>query len=380
MQSIFRASVAILLALLLQPVLSAEGLIESALTRAKDNRGEIERALKDVPKAQAEGMQFLVSHMPERDLQKLSAKYLLNNVKFAYQAWNESPWKDQIPKEVFFNDVLPYASINERRDDWREDFLKRFKPLIKDAKTPGEAAALLNQRVFPTLKVRYSTKRRKADQSPYESIESGLASCSGLTVLLIDACRSQGIPARFVGTPLWSDNSGNHSWVEVWDDGWHFTGAAEPTGNNLDRAWFLGRASKANRDSYLNSIYATSWKKTPINFPLVWDPRIDYIRAVNVTDRYTNRDAKIPEGHVRVMFRVLYAKGQRLNARIKVLDDEGKSVFAAKTNDERFDANDHITKALPKGKEFQLQIGAGPQTIKFKVEKEDQLISFQLSS
>jgi hypothetical protein len=80
------------------------------------------------------------------------------------------------------------------------------------------------------------------------------------------------------------------------------------------------------------------------------------------------------------MFRVLDAKGQRLNARIKVLDDEGKSVFAAKTNDERFDANDHITKALPKGKEFQLQIGAGPQTIKFKVEKEDQLISFQLSS
>jgi hypothetical protein len=375
MQKLCHSIVVILLFVVVQPIAGAEDAIESALQRAKDNRSQIENALKDVSKEQAEGMRFLVSHMPERDLQALSAQYLLNNVKFAYQAWEQSPWKEQIPKEVFFNDVLPYASINERRDDWREDFLKRFKPMVEGAKTPGQAAAMLNQKLFPTLNVKYSTKRRKADQSPYESIESGLASCSGLTVLLIDACRSQGIPARFVGTPLWSDKSGNHSWVEVWDDGWHFTGAAEPTGADLDRAWFLGRASQANRDSFLNAIYATSWKKTPIAFPLVWDPRIDYIRAVNVTDRYTNRGEKIPAGHVRVMFQVTSVQGQRLNARITVLDAAGNSVFAAKTNDERFDANDHITKTLPLGKTFQLQIGNGTQTIEFKVEKEGQLIS-----
>ena len=76
-----------------------------------------------------------------------------------------------------------------------------------------------------------------------------MASCTGLSILLIDACRAVGVPARFVGTPLWSDGSGNHSWVEVWDDGWHFTGAAEPTGDALNKAWFTGRAAQAQRDS-----------------------------------------------------------------------------------------------------------------------------------
>ncbi|MEE9394119.1 MAG: hypothetical protein V3W41_16595 [Planctomycetota bacterium] len=39
---------------------------------------------------------------------------------------------------------------------------------------------------------------------------AGTASCIGLSIMLIDAC-AVGVPARFVGTPLWSDGSGNHS-------------------------------------------------------------------------------------------------------------------------------------------------------------------------
>ena len=373
--------VAIVTALItLSSIADDQAAIDSALQRAQENRGQIEKALQEAPEDQAEGLRFLVRHMPERDLQELSAEFLLKNVKFAYQAWNESPWKDRIPKEIFLNDVLPYASINERRDDWREDFMQRCKPLIKDAKSPSEAAALLNQKIFPLFKVKYSTERRRADQGPYESIESGLASCTGLTVLLIDACRSQGIPARFVGTPLWSDNSGNHSWVEVWDDGWHFTGAAEPTGNELDRAWFLGRASTADRQSRQNAIYATSWKQTPISFPLVWDPRIEYVRAVNVTDRYTNRGEKLPDGYVRVMFLVVQSGGERLSAEIDIRDPDGTSVFTGRTNDERFDVNDHITTALPLGKKFQLQVKHDDhqQTLEFIVEKEAQLLTVEL--
>ncbi len=153
----------------------------------------------------------------------------------AYDTLEKAPWADSIPEDIFFNNILPYASINERRDNWRSDFRKRFSDLVKEAKTPGHAAALLNQRLYPLVNVKYSTQRKKADQSPYESINSGLASCTGLSVLLIDACRAVGVPARFVGTPLWTDNSGNHSWTEVWDDGWHFTGAAEPNGTDLDK-------------------------------------------------------------------------------------------------------------------------------------------------
>src|SRR5262249_41900383 len=146
---------------------------------------------------------------------------------------------------------------------------------------------ILNQKIFPLLKVRYSTERRRAVQSPKESIESGLASCSGLSILLIDACRAVGVPARFVGIPMWPDTSGNHSWVEIWDDGWHFTGAAEPSGDRLDEGWFAGRAATAQRDVPEHAIYAVSFGQAPLRLPTSWIGGAMY--GINVTDRYTKQ-------------------------------------------------------------------------------------------
>jgi hypothetical protein len=356
--------------------------VEAALERAGDNRGQLERALHRVPAAEREGMEFLIVNMPQRDLQELTADFLLDNVHGAYQAWDEAPWKHAIPKEIFLNNVLPYANINERRDLWREDFRQRFLPLVKSAKSPSEAAALLNQQLFPSVKVKYSTQRRKADQSPYESIKSGLASCTGLSVLLIDACRAVGVPARFVGTPLWSDRSGNHSWVEIFDDGWHFTGAAEPNGMALNKAWFIDRASKAQRDDQLHAIYAVSFQKTPITFPLVWDRSIDYIHAVNVTDRYVNLAVKAPQGTTKVMFRVVdRGTGRRVAAQVKVANLDGSASLLERTaNDERFDANDHIAAYLPLGSELQVTARAGQAeaTRRIRVTPDEPLITLTL--
>lgn len=329
--------------------------LAAAIERAGDNAEEIKKAFAEVPSEQKEGMEFLVKYMPQHDLQSLKADFLLNNVRLAYEALENSPWAKQVPQDVFFNDVLPYASINERRDDWRQDFYKRFQPLIKDAKTPGEAAAMLNQKIFPLLEVRYSTKRRRADQSPLESIDSGLASCTGLSVLLIDACRAVGVPARFVGTPLWSDNSGNHSWVEVWDDGWHFTGAAEPSGDRLDEAWFTGRASAAKRDDQRHAIYAVSYKTTPLFFPMVWARETRWVHAVNVTDRYARKTEPLAEGMARVYVRVADKDNERVAAAVKFIDSEGEVVFSGESNDERFDANNHVTATLKLGETYQLK-------------------------
>src|SRR5207249_10681198 len=135
-------------------------------------------------------------------------------------------WHGNVTKEMFFNDVLPYACLNEARDPWRAKLREVCEPIVVGCKAPGQAAHLLNQKIFPLLKVRYSTERKRPDQSPIETIQSGVATCTGLAILLVDACRAVGIPARVVGTPLWSNLRGNHTWVEVWDGDWHFAGAA----------------------------------------------------------------------------------------------------------------------------------------------------------
>lgn len=269
-------------------------LAEAAVAGAGDNAPQLRRALDEAPADQRRGMQFLIAHMPQRDRESLSADYLLGNVHLAYRAWREAPWRDQITEEMFLNDVLPYACINERRDDWRADFHERFGPLVAQARTPGEAAVILNQKIFDMLGVKFGRSRPKADQSPLETIEAGVASCTGLSVLLVDACRAVGVPARLAGTPLWPDKSGNHTWVEVWDGQWHYTGAAEPAGGKLNRAWFTKRAKTAQRDHRLHAIYATSWRPTGTSFPLVWDRHARDVHAVNVTDRYARPHP--PEG------------------------------------------------------------------------------------
>ncbi len=260
--------------------------ISAALEGSSANRSEIEKALLDVPSSQRSGMAFLITNMPVRDLTTLKADFLLKNTELAYSARETMPWGKQIPEEIFFNDVLAYVSATETREPWRQEMMEICLPLVKNKKTITEAAQAINAELFTKVKVKYSTLRNRPDQSPSESRKTGLASCTGLSILLIDGCRSVGIPARLVGIPQWVHKPGNHTWVEIWDGDWHFTGACEHDAGGLNRAWFVGDAALAKKDSVRNAIYASSFKKTGTRFPLVWAPENQDVFAENVTDRY----------------------------------------------------------------------------------------------
>ena len=352
--------------------------VESSLQVAGDNRQQLERALEKVPADQQRGMRWLIVHMPPQDLQSLEAGFLLDNCRQAYDAWRSAPWHDQVDEELFVDTILPYASLNERREDWRTGFHEQFAPLVAEARSPGEAAAILNNTVYPQVGVIYSTKRPKADQSPHESIDAGMASCTGLSVILVDACRSVGVPARFVGTPLWSDESGNHSWVEVWDDGqWHFTGAAEPTGMDLDKAWFTGRASTAKRDDPRNAIYAVTWQDSPIHFPMSWRMHDMSVGGIDVTDRYTVDRQPVPDGMARVRFRAVDEHDQRMPVPVRVTG-KGMDAVETTTRDERFDANDHAEVLLPIGTVVTAEFDGGVGTAEFTVEEDEQLFSMKM--
>ena len=333
-----------------------DALARRSLRNAGSNRAEISKALRLVPRKQQEGMEFLIAFMPASDLQSLSAQFLLQHVKYAYKAWQESAWSESITKDIFLNNILPYSNVTETRESWRKDFYERFQVIVRDSKTPGEAAVKLNQEIFKITNVKYSTARKRPDQSPSETIDSGLASCSGLSVMLIDACRSVGIPARFVGTPMWSNKSGNHSWVEIWNDGWHFTGACEPAGDQLDRGWFLGRASQADRNSRLHAIYAVSYRPTKQRFPLGWADEKDWVWAVNVTDRYTQMKEELPAGMARVMFGAIDSDGTRLSAAVEIRDTAGNLIYEGTTNDIRFDTNDHLNVKLKLSEQYEILV------------------------
>ena len=324
------------------------GDIDLELDIAGKNKKEIEKAMQKVPKNQRSGMEWLIKHMPEEDLKKVTSRFLLNNCDLAYKSRKQFSWGASVPDSIFFEYVLPFASLNERRENWRKDFYYRFSTVIKSATSAYEAAAILNNKMFEMVGVKYSTKRPKADQAPYESMEAGLASCTGLSILLIDACRSIGIPARFVGTPMWYNNAGNHSWVEVWDGGWHHTGAAEPTGDELNNVWFSGLASRAVEGHPKYGIYAATWAKSELYFPMDWMPEVKEYKAVDVTQSYIQN---IDDSLVPIRIRALDSSGKRKPVTVVVTGEDDFS-FEGTSKSEACDLNDHLTLMLPKGKDF----------------------------
>ena len=140
--------------------------VEARLELAGTNRAAIATALRELPAARRPGMIFLVENMPLADLRSLTADFLLENLNLAYEGWEKSPWHDSVTEEIFFNDVLPDVCLSEKREQWRAKLREVCLPMVASCKTPGEAAHILNQKVFPHFNVRYNTGRRRPDQSP----------------------------------------------------------------------------------------------------------------------------------------------------------------------------------------------------------------------
>ena len=240
--------------------------------------------------------------------------------------------------------------MTERRESLRGEFLKRYLPLVKPCKSPGEAALLLNKSLFRDYRVGYNTRRLRPDQSSRESIAQGMATCTGLSIMLIEACRAVAIPARLAGIQSWPGRGGNHTWVEVWDDGWHFVGAAEPDAQGLDHAWFAGEAAGAIKDSPRNAIFAVTYRATGDHFPMVWDPATK-INAENVTLRYKTSAPPVPSGP-RLMVEVRMG-GQRVEADVFAIDRRtGAVVLSGKSLGPQADVNLHLSKPVTAGQSF----------------------------
>ena len=330
---------------------AAAGAPEDFIATAKVRHGEPgERAAR-----------FLVDNMPPHDRETLSTGFLVDNLNLAFNARTNFPWASQVPEDIFFNDVLPYAVFDETREYWRGDLLAKSREIVKGATTATEAAQALNRQLFKLINVHYNTGRKRPNQSPSESIQMGKATCTGLSIILVDACRAVGIPARAVGTPLWTNERGNHTWTEIWDGDWHFTGADEPDPAGLDRGWFVGDAAQARADVPRFAIYATSWRRDGLGFPMVWAQGSQEVAAVNVTPRYAKSSPAAAEGvhlGVRLWDR---PRGKRLAAKVCVLDGVRRECALATTKAGTADLNDLPRFTLPPGARGWLRFTLGDE-------------------
>ena len=212
--------------------------------------GEVDDLARDV--------EFLEKYAPPQ-YEPVPGDFTTNNCLLAQAARKTAP--EKYPDEIYLDYVLPYTVIREERDDWRAEFRERFAPLVAGCTNGYEAAAILDRKIWDMVNVHYNTKRDQARQSPRHSMRIHMASCTGISIILIDACRAVGVPARLVGCN-WTTIPGNHSWVEVWSNGgWHVLASGEK--EREDSVWFLNYAVKANAARDDKKIYASRWSPSP---------------------------------------------------------------------------------------------------------------------
>ena len=292
------AAVAIAIALIVWPSERYNPANDTALQEVIANSSraaELEALMAEIPAEHHKEMAFLLKNMPDFDREQMDLNLLRENVEYAHLAREKYSWAKRLPEDVYLYDVLPYHVVDEVRDSWRKELYEMFAPAVDTCKTMYDAVCAVNANIPRLTGVDYNTKREKTNQSPRESMRQGMASCTGLAILLVDAYRAVGIPARFAGTASWHDNRGNHSWTEVWLDGqWRVTEYYFPS--KLDHLWFMADASKADANDRTYAIYATRFGKADDWFPMVWaDGDVEgrsveelpqTVGAENVTEHY----------------------------------------------------------------------------------------------
>lgn len=251
----------------------------------------------DPSKEEEAALSFLYHNMPDTDRKKLKYDFLRLNTRQALAARADNDWAMDVPWDIFLNYVLPYANLDEPREDWRSQFYSLFSPLVTDTTNTLDAAMELNYKIW-TLRgwnITFKSNQTPDIMSPSQVIAAGYASCTGLAIFLVNACRAVGIPARVAGTPSWvspdpstQERFANHNWVEVWHNGvWSFTGPIEYADRQWNKTWFFpDSVSRAIPDSYLHSIYAASFKRTNTYFVLAWNEEYDGVPAYDVTKYY----------------------------------------------------------------------------------------------
>ncbi|GFR45390.1 hypothetical protein Agub_g6769, partial [Astrephomene gubernaculifera] len=236
-------------------------------------------------------LSFLYKYMPASDRKMLSYSFLLNQTRLALKARADNDWAREVPWDVFQNYVLPYANLDEPREDWRSEFYARFAPMVSGTTSILDAAVALNYQIWTSggWNITFKAQQTPDIMSPSQVIEAGYASCTGLAIFLVNACRSVGIPSRVAGIAEWVGNGGNHNWVEVWQGGvWSFTDPLGFPHRPWNTTWFFpDPVRQALPGSYPHGVYGASFKRTGREFPLAWrDEYESVVPGYDVTTYY----------------------------------------------------------------------------------------------
>lgn len=196
----------------------------------------------------------------------VSERMLISNINAAFDAWQSTPWANDIDFNTFCNYILPYRCSNEHiGGNWRMALREVYSSLITDETNMARAFAKIKKAVFNDVVLSNAYCPYALDAITCYMI--GRAECGQRSILLIDVLRALGIPAALDNTPMWADYSNkSHGWASViGKDGATYTVFEDDniakTLNPVDASVFIPRYHVSEDD---HCPYEIKRAKTPV--------------------------------------------------------------------------------------------------------------------
>lgn len=155
-----------------------------------------------------------------RDIETLPAEFLIDNIDDAFNAWEKSPWHDEVDFDRFKKFVLPYRADNELlRIGWRDSLVRTYTSVVNGAKTSKEAFERIRKAVNSVKRNGKYDFPHVMDAVALRNHYSGV--CLERCVYFVAVCRAFGLPVVIDNCGRWANYSDNsHTWVAlVLDDG-----------------------------------------------------------------------------------------------------------------------------------------------------------------
>jgi hypothetical protein len=240
------------------------------------------------------------THLPDG----LADGMIGQTIHYALRAKVELPYTDSLPKEVWQEYVLNYANTNEARSNWRPLFWEKLRPLVTDGMNISSVASVVNANMWKILapagseSIVFKSGSTPLIFDPMSILAWGYASCTGVSILLVNTLRTLGVPARIAGTVAWYQDpaKGNHNWVEVWMDGhWYFL-EPSPGQASVDclelppcQRWFCHKSRFGSNPVNTTLVYAARLDgRSSVCYPLAWEAGNFGVPGEDVSHYYRN--------------------------------------------------------------------------------------------
>lgn len=180
--------------------------------------GEAQRALSELEKQH--GPLTFARQKVIRDLETLTAAYLIEDMDCAFRAWREKPWARPLSFPAFCEYILPYRANREPVERWRAACEIPTATIVAEMKDPGdprEAAALVMKHTKHRLGFSDLYYLHPTDQGFAEMCRKPVGRCGDMSNLQVYVYRANGIAVAGDYTPFWANRDNNHGWEVLLD-------------------------------------------------------------------------------------------------------------------------------------------------------------------